>query len=44
MLRLSYVALVAGVILSFHNTLHLWALVAVGVWAGLASLSNLKKS
>jgi len=44
MLRLSYVALVSGVVLSFHDTLYLWALLFVAVWAGLASLSTLKKS
>ncbi len=38
MLRLSYVALVSGVILSFHDTLHLWALAFVVAWATLASL------
>ena len=44
MLRLSYVALVSGVVLSFHDTLYPWALAFVAVWAALASLSTLTKS
>jgi hypothetical protein len=43
MARLSYVALVSGVLLSFHDTHYLWALACVAVWATLASLSNLRK-
>lgn len=38
MLRLSYVAIFAGAILSFHNTYWPWAGVFVIAWAALASL------
>jgi hypothetical protein len=40
MLRLSYVALLSGVILSFHDTYWPWAFWFVVAWAALASLSN----
>jgi hypothetical protein len=42
MYKLSYVALVSGVILSFHNTLYFWALGFVVVWAALASIATLR--
>jgi hypothetical protein len=38
MVRLSYVALVSGVILSFHDTYWQWAFWFVVAWATLASL------
>jgi len=38
MLRLSYVAIFAGVILGFHDTLWPWAFALVVGWAILASL------
>ena len=44
MLRLSYVALVSGVILSFHNTYYPWALGFVVAWATLASIGNWRES
>lgn len=37
-LRLSYVSIVSGVILSFHDTLWPWAMGFVVLWATLASL------
>jgi hypothetical protein len=44
MLRLSYAALVSGVVLSFHDTLYPWAIVFVVAWATLASISNWRES
>jgi uncharacterized membrane protein len=38
MYKLSAIAIMAGVILSFHDTLYPWALAFVVVWAGLASI------
>jgi hypothetical protein len=44
MLRLSYVALVSGVVLSFHDTLYPWAVLLVAGWATLASIGNWRES
>jgi hypothetical protein len=44
MLKLSYVAIVSGVVLSFHDTLFPWAVGFVVVWATLVSIVNWRES